>query len=385
MATRRIPRFLCSTLLFGITTAGVADEIDNLLAQIAKVGPQSASSAQARVARDRLAMHGLEVLPKLLTALDTPNIVAANWYRSIYEELVARELAKPKPNLPVDALKQFANDRKHAGRSRRLVLSLLERIEPAYQSNFVAGMLGDPEFNNDAVDAVLKAGDAAKAAGKSDQAKELFRRAFDHARQADQVLAAADRLQAAGQAVSPVEHMGFIVDWHVIGPFDAPAKTGFGLRFPPETAVDLAAQYPGKEGMTATWKPYHSKDRLGLIDLAAALAPVKEAVGYAYAELEAPSASPAQLRCGADDNLTVWLNGEKVFAREQWLNGIRMDRFVAGVAFQKGTNRVLVKICQGPQHRDPSVPNNWTLQLRFCDASGKAIGLRNTSPGPGKP
>jgi hypothetical protein len=86
------------------------------------------------------------------------------------------------------------------------------------------------------------------------------------------------------------------------------------------------------------------------------------------------------LRAGADDNLTVWLNGRKVFAREQWLNGIRFDRFVAPVELDEGTNRLLVKICQGPQHVNPDVPNNWTFQLRLCDPQGAGVPFTSTLP-----
>ena len=77
--------------------------------------------------------------------------------------------------------------------------------------------------------------------------------------------------------------------------------------------------------------------------------------------------------CGADDNCTVWLNGEKVLAREQWLNGTRFDRFVAPIKLKVGRNTLLVKVCQGPQHKDPEVSNNWSMQLRLCDNQGQGI------------
>ena len=70
-----------------------------------------------------------------------------------------------------------------------------------------------------------------------------------------------------------------------------------------------------------------------------------------------------------------------MFSREQWLNGSRFDRFVTLVKLARGTNRVLVKICQGPQHVDPQVSNNWTFQLRFCDAQGGGVEFRTASPG----
>ena len=89
----------------------------------------------------------------------------------------------------------------------------------------------------------------------------------------------------------------------------------------------------------------------------------------------------AQVRCGADDNCSVWLNGEKVFGRDQWLNGTRFDRFVTPIQLKAGRNTLLVKICQGPQHKDPEVPNNWSLQLRLCDAEGRGIEFKPKGPG----
>ena len=65
--------------------------------------------------------------------------------------------------------------------------------------------------------------------------------------------------------------------------------------------------------------------------------------------------------------------GEKVFGRDQWLNGTRFDRFVTPIRLKAGRNTLLVKVCQGPQHKDPEVPNNWTVQLRLCDVQGRGI------------
>jgi len=121
---------------------------------------------------------------------------------------------------------------------------------------------------------------------------------------------------------------------------------------------------------------------LGEVNLVAALGATAEAVAYAYAELESPAARAAEVRASADDNLTVWLNGQKILAREQWQNGSRLDRFVMPVSLVAGVNRVLVKICQAPQHRDPESINDWVFQLRFCDAEGVGVPLRNLTPKP---
>ena len=103
-------------------------------------------------------------------------------------------------------------------------------------------------------------------------------------------------------------------------------------------------------------------------------------MGYAYTEIESADNQTGQLRRGADDNCTVWLNGEKVFGRNQWLNGVRFDRFVSNVKLRAGKNQLLVKVCQGPQHRDPQVSNNWSLYVRLCDADGTGLPFRTALP-----
>lgn len=372
---------LVVAILLAAPLALSADEVDDALKAISQVGPQGAGSVEARKARDVLARHGVEILPRLLAALDTPNIVAANWLRTVYADVVSRELAKPQSQLPLPLLKEYVLARERQGRARRLVLQLIEKLEPGFTREFLTGSLGDREFRGEAITQALAAGDAAAQAGNKDEAKRLYQAAFENARDASQVQTAAAKLAAQGVQASIVDQMGFVVDWWLLGPFDAPEYSGFDKVFPPEKKVDLAAKYDGQMG-TIAWKRFHNPDALGQLNLIDAVASTKEAVAYAYTELESPKDVDAQLRCGADDNCSVWLNGEKVFGRNQWLNGSRLDRFIAPVHLRKGKNTVLVKICQGPQHKDPEVPNNWSLQLRFCDAEGAGVGLRSQLPAP---
>jgi hypothetical protein len=277
-------------------------------------------------------------------------------------------------------MKNYVKSPKRQGRVRRLLLSLLEQQEPGLRNSLLPTFLDDPEFREDAVAFTIEQGDAAKSRGETDPAKQAFRTAFDHARDSGQITSAAAKLRQLGEPVSIVDHMGFVIDWFLLGPFDAPETTGFDASFPPEQSIDLKAEYDGKDGARIRWKRRHTDDPLGQINLIQAIAPVKEAVGYAYAELQSADDVDCQLRCGADDNCTVWLNGEMIFSRLQWLNGTRLDRFTAPAHLKRGTNRLLVKICQGPQHKNPAVPNNWSLQLRFCDPQGAGIPLKSLLP-----
>jgi len=364
----------------GPLTLAADDRVDAALATISRVGPGATGSVEARRATDLLAAQEADALPRLLVAMQTSNPVAANWLRTAYEAVVARELARPEPRFPLAELKAFVKDPTHSGRVRRLALALCERLEPGFTDAWVPDQFADPEFRADAVDVLLAAGAKAVDSGDSAAAKGKFTLAFEHARDSQQVVRAADLLKSLGSAVDVPAQLGLVVDWWLLGPFAAPGFSGFEQTFPPEQRVDLAAEYAGADGQPIRWARYHTDDPLGLVNLVQGVAPAAEAVGFAYAELNSPRDMPAQLRTGADDNCTVWLNGQKVFGRQQWLNGIRLDRFVTPVQLRAGKNQLLVKICQGPQHKDPQVPNNWSLQLRFCDVNGAGIALKNLLP-----
>ncbi len=371
---------LAVACLFSFRLPLAADEVDEQLKTISRVGLQGQGSAEARLARDRLTKRGPAILPRLLAAMDSKNVIAGNWYRTVYEEIIARELARSRPQLPTEFFKKYVNDAKRPGRVRRLLLELLDRIEPKYSAGFLPGQLGDPEFRQEAVDLALARGDAARKNDRLAEAAEAYDLAFRSARDSAQLTRAALSLRQVGREVSVVDQMGFLIDWYLIGPFDAPGFSGLETSFPPETRINLTASYTGKGGGTIVWERHQSSDLLGQLNLIQAIAAVKEAVGYAYTVVESPRDQAVELRCGADDNCTVWLNGEKIFARGQWLNGTRLDRFTAPARLRNGKNTVLVKICQGPQHKNPAVPNNWSLQLRFCDAEGASVGLKSALP-----
>lgn len=350
------------------------------LAVIAKAGPQGAGSAAARAARDELAKRGVEILPQLLDAMDTPNVVAANWYRTIYEDIVGRARTQADVAWPREFMKEYVGESRRAGRPRRLVLALLDRLEPGFSEGWLPTRLEDSDFRYEAVSLALAAGEKALRDKNSDLAKSEFRKAFDNARDSAQVTQAANNLKELGEPADVLAHLGLVVEWWLVGPFDAPEKTGFSLAFAPESKVDLTATYKGQSGGDIRWNRHSVKDALGQLDLNQALGTTREAVAYAYAEIDVPGERSAQVRCGADDNCTVWLNGRKVLAREQWLNGTRFDRFVTPVTLTAGRNTLLVKVCQGPQHKDPEVQNNWSMQLRLCDDLGRGVAFKSLLP-----
>jgi len=142
----------------GAATVARADDIDKQIAAIASVGPQGQGADRARAACRELSGRGPEVVPRLLAAMDTPNAVAANWYRAAFDRIVSRELADPRRRLPVEDFKQFVRQQNHPGRGRRLALTVVDRLDPTFGPTLIPTLLDDREFRDDAVAVALKTG-----------------------------------------------------------------------------------------------------------------------------------------------------------------------------------------------------------------------------------
>ena len=360
-----------------LTTQIAECDDQELLRVISRTGPQGVGSSAARAACDELAQRDVGFLPSLLTAMDTSNPVAANWYRTVYREIVARGLCSSGTPWPTAFFKKYVSDGQRRGKPRRLALSLVDRLDPDFRNHWLPSRLTDPEFRTEAIALVISAGDQALADKDKQTAKVRFEEAFQYARDRSQVTQSAERLRSIGETADVIRHLGLVTDWWLTGPFDAPGKTGFALMFEPENGIDLNSEYHGQNKATFGWTRHRTTDALGQLNLVDALGKTDEAVAYAWTEIFVERGQKAELRCSADDCCLVWLNEEIVSPYEQWLNGTRFDRFADAVTLVTGRNTILVKVCQGPQHRNPEVFNNWSLQLRLCDDEGRGISFQN--------
>src|SRR5262249_21623617 len=179
-------------------------------------------------------------------------------------------------------------------------------------------------FRYEAVEARIKEADALVKQGQKELATSRYRRVFAAARDVDQARTVAARLKELGVTVSVADSFGFLRDWYVIGPFDAKGMKGFKTVYPPEEKVDLSAELPGKEDKLR-WKRYQVKEaagglpaRVALVNLLEPLGHAEDAVAYAYTAFTVPQAQEVEFRGSADDNFTVWVNGERVFGFEEY-------------------------------------------------------------------
>jgi len=373
----RFPLTLGLMLVGAIISAkpndGLSSDLDLML-------KQGRGSAAGRQAWERIAKAGPEMLPALLKAMGSTDVVAVNWLRTAFDQIVDRELRSNPKGIDAGALLRFVEDAKHQGRARRLALELVDRLRPGTSVKLYAGWLNDPEFRHEAVDLSLE--NAKKLMDKK-AALAAYLEVFEAARDMMQARKAAIGLQKLGRTPSVAVHMGFLTDWYLAGPFDAMGMKGFQTAYPPEKGVDLKAEYQGQSGKKLHWIPYHAREpaytsgdrHQALVNLRErdALGDADDAVAFAYTEFRVDKAQDAEFRGSADDNFTIWVNGKRAFGYEEYRNGVRHDRHRFKVRLKAGKNTVLVKICQTPA---PNTEPNWEFFLRVVDDSEKGVVMR---------
>lgn len=350
---------------------------------IAAVLKQGRGTAEGRAAWNRLSQGDAQELVPILHAMNRADTSTANWLRTAFDRIAERTLGQGR-RLPVPEVFNFACDANNSGRARRLALELVEQQKPGTSEQQFPRWLEDPEFRFEAVAQTLARGRELLKQGGGGAAVQVLRQAMDASRDLQQAREAAAALDQVGVKTSVGEHLGFLMDWRLMGPFDGGGQKGFHLAYPPEKSVDLAAELPGQDGKKLRWLRYKAVEpphtsgarHQALINLAEkeALGNADDAVGFAYTEFAVAKAGEVEFRGAADDNLTVWVNGFKVFGFEEWRNGVRLDRHRFKVRLKEGTNTVLVKVCQSAA---PNPEPNWEFLLRVVDATGKGIAIKN--------
>jgi hypothetical protein len=339
-------------------------DLEAALAKIRAVQPQGGGHREAVAAAKVVAAAEAAELPRILAAMDGVNPIAENWLRGAAEAVAQRG----GQQLPIAGLESFLADTKRSPRGRRLAYELIAAVDPTAESRLIPTLLDDPsvELRRDAVAQVLAA--ATKAEGKAAAAQ--YGKAFQHARDLDQIKIASDKLKELGTPADIARHMGYVMQWKLIGPFDNVEDVGWDTAYPPETTIDLKAEYPGQKGRVK-WIDHATSDDYGLVDLTKALDKHKGAVTYAYAEFLAERAQPCELRFTSPNSNKVWLNGELLTANHVYHANDPLDQYTARGTLRKGPNAILLKVCQNEQEEDWA--QKWEFKFRVCDRIGTAI------------
>jgi hypothetical protein len=369
---RRICFLAATCVIFLLAPQARAQDAGPLLARIKAVGKEGAGNAEAAKAWKALVKLGPGALPDILAGLDDASPTAANWIRAAVEQIRDDAQAAGKP-LPADRLEAFVKETKHAGHGRRLAYELLVRVDPTAPGRLLPGMLDDPgaELRRDAVALILKDAEAL-ATKKADGAMDGLKKVLKHARDRDQVEAAAKHLKALGVTIDLTAHYGFITNWLVIGPFDNRKGVGFHDKQPPQSGLDPKAVYVGKDKEEIRWQPHVTPaDKMGLVNFNKIYTEKKGVVGFAYSVVESATERPVELRAASSNAVRIYLNGKEIFFREEYHHGMEIDQHVGKGVLKAGRNEILVKVCQNEQTDDWA--REWSFQLRVCDAIGGAV------------
>jgi|GEM_PF-2617695 len=304
-----------------------ADDVVDLVRAVKSVGREAQGNPAATKACRELSQLAPDQLPKLLSALDDADPLAANWLRACIDT-VAERAVKQGAELPKAELERFVLDTSHAPKARRLAFDWLMAADAKAPDRLVPGMLDDPslELRRDAVARLLDQAAGEQKAGRD--AVAIYEQALHAARDLDQVKLASEELKRLGHAVDVAGHFGFIKAWKLIGPFDNSGKDKFDMAYPPEQPIDMAAEYEGKSGKLK-WIEFETKDDYGNVDLNKALGQHKGAAAYAYAEFDAAGPRDAELRLGTVNGSKVWLNGKLLHRAEVYHALTSMDQYIA--------------------------------------------------------
>lgn len=159
------------------------------------------------------------------------------------------------------------------------------------------------------------------------------------------------------------DKMNFITDWQVVGPFDNERGDGFERAFEPETTIDLAGHYRGKEREIG-WRRLQVKPNFGSIDLHSVMRPNEESLAYALTWLRVDKDTPAALQWGSDESAAIWINDGKVYSRDIERSG-RFDQDIVPIKLFKGWNKVLVKTT--------TQQYGWSFSVRLTDLAGQPL------------
>ena len=132
-----------------------------------------------------------------------------------------------------------------------------------------------------------------------------------------------------------------------------------------------AAEIKSKTGADVKWKSLFSRDKYAVMDFNKELGKHYDAAAYATTILESKEATPIEIRLGSPNALQVFLNGKKLFEREEYHHGDNMDDHLGKGTLKPGPNVLVVKVCQNNQ-KDVWA-QRWQFQARICDATGAPI------------
>lgn len=354
-----------------LSSSRAQDKSIEVLSQLPNANPAQRQALLQQLQSSKLSIR------EVIAAMRDVSPVSKNLYLGI-----AQSIANHRGESALKDLNEIVKDRQLDPAARYWAFTVVTNRDETKREAMLREMLNDPslELRYEAI--ALGARDAKKLkedGAKPESVKAAYQQLLGAARLPAQVQDVAKELKELGEEVDLLKHFGFIGNWQVIGPFDNRNKAGFNVDYEPEKifakslTVDPKASFEGKSDKV-TWQAVETKEGDGAVDLNPIFKNEKGAIVYAYAELNVAEPVACEVRLGCINANKVWVNDQQVMSNEVYHAGSQIDQYIAPVKLKAGVNKVLIKVCQNEQTEQWA--QDWKFQLRFSDASGKAIAAK---------
>ncbi len=359
------------------------------ISRLAQATVDEAAAPDLAAAWSSAASTPLDELPSVLAACDDASPVAVNWISALVDRIVEQKELSESPAV-WDALEAFVRDDGHSVRGREMALELLRGVDESRADLVADDLLDDPaaRLRRSAVKSLI---DKAEQAIDDTEKKQLFERAFESARDEDQIVAAGVALREMGEPIDFIRKFGWLMHWQLIGPFDYENGAGFDVAYPPESinldtvsgaeGIFSSHQFAGKDG-PVTWKSYVNTGRNGVVDLNKAVGELRDAVVYGAVVFEAADEQDIELRLRQQNSFKLWLNGELLMAQPVGHTGNFFDQYRVPARLKQGKNVILIKSCQWAGEVMHPFMKNWQIGVRVSDTTGGAVLAVNRPPTP---
>jgi hypothetical protein len=78
-----------------------------------------------------------------------------------------------------------------------------------------------------------------------------------------------------------------------------------------------------------------------------------------------------ELRLSTENAVKIWVNGDLVGESDVYHTGTSFDQFSFAVQLRRGSNEILLKVCQNEMTEDWAT--TFKFQLRVCNTTGTAV------------
>lgn len=394
--------FTTIVLVFCLSAFTFAGPVDEAIRTIRQVQVEGKGSTSAAAAWKQLAKAEPSELPKILAGMKDADPIVSNWLASA-ADAVAQKAFKKKGTgtidqngpagaahqwsqspFPVKKLEKFVLDKNQSGQARTLAYDWLCQVDPSNRERLLPKLLGDPcsALCQKAVLLAIKQTEVLEKAN-ADKADLIasYQKTLDIARDSDQIRDLALRLKKLGHEVDLAAQLGFIVDWQIVGPFDASGDDGFARVFPPEGKKRFTFKeiYEGKptpddetkKSRTLRWIKHHAKHPSGHVDLNKVVAKEKGVTAYVATVFVSDREQDVELRMSSHNGLQIWVNGQSVGVFEFYHSGGQFDLYRVKAKLRKGENTIVMKVRQDELIKPWT--EGWWYRFRVCDPLGYGV------------